>query len=299
MIARKAFSQAAAFGLLLIALPSCGFVNAPYYFAQEMMASDPLEEVAPWAGNIPRYEGPVTSITEPLLVRYRPHSPAPITVISEVVAAEDRRGFLNRTKSSGSQSTVQAGEKLLVRVVFDRIEEKRLNKPTEWQGPITIAADVSHLGDVGGVKVSTPPQLESDKELAEKLIGIMRSMLGKLPTSSVSSGQRIVEGEFTESTSKGREFHTTATFFGTALGLAHYQGRKSLVIDYKAAVTTANLKPRLTVRTDFEGYGIMDVETGAIVFRDVIGSSPPFMVSGRTRKILARERQELLLHKAN
>jgi hypothetical protein len=41
MTSVKALLHSAAIGFALITLPTCGFVNAPYYFAQEMKAPAP------------------------------------------------------------------------------------------------------------------------------------------------------------------------------------------------------------------------------------------------------------------
>lgn len=216
--------------------------------------------VAPPPAGTPTFAGAVQPITTPLVLKVQPFSMRPLIVVGTAIRTQDGTPRSVRTVRVGRIEAERRGADIVKTVRLDRVEGGD-DAPAPGMAVI-VTTDA--WGRVKDKRIEWPPG--KDARVSAVVRGVVDAVMesgaiapkgaGGYPEQGIKTGD-VVNVEVDELLS--------IEFRHTVRGLATHEGRKVVVVDIAGTSSDAASPSQMN------GYGLIDAETGALVYSSEIG----------------------------
>ena len=214
-----------------------------------------------WGQETLKYEGDVTPLDDPILVRYRAYSKSRMVSHTTTIRGQGSKTYVT---FSGYSEVVAEGENLIHKAVYGDIKvsaDGRFQKSVlGW----TIRIRMTERGEI----LKTDTDMGGDEKwekFARLLFSTLKSMIPLLPEEPVRGGDTLYDIDSTV-TVRGKSLYMFGK--GVIAGLTLHKGRAALVVNFMMKMSAAGKQ------VDASGFGLMDLATGAWVLSKFVTREP-------------------------
>ncbi len=214
-----------------------------------------------WGQETLKYEGDVTPLDDPILVRYRPYPKSRMVSQTTIIRGQGSKTY---ETVSGYSEVVAEGETLIHKGEFGDIEVSADGRVQKSVLGWTMQARMTERGEI----LKTDMDISGDErweEFGRLLINALKSMITPLPEEPVRGGDTLYD---IDSTVTVRRISFYLFGKGVIAGLTLHKGRAALVVNYMMKISAAGKQ------VDGSGFGLMDLATGAWVLSKYVTREP-------------------------
>ncbi len=203
------------------------------------------------------FQGAVTPIVEPLVLRYRPYPRTTFSMTQDMTQDLGGAAFSVRTTATGSTKVERSGADLIGTVAVDRtvVVYGDRRQQTEWGAVATIR--LSDRGELGEVK-------SEDQKFRRLVSRLSRKLYARLPEGGVKTGDELLSLDMDLSAFAGLGATVRGKSARVVRGMAKHESRRVIVLDLTLVIETTG--PGMN--GSGTGYGLLDAETGAWLYSE-------------------------------
>ncbi|KKJ78316.1 hypothetical protein WH95_03165 [Kiloniella litopenaei] len=211
--------------------------------------------------NKPVYQGQVSAIDKPIIIRYTPLSERQTIDSITIFGKINDRVIEEKSIGRGAIEILKDNENLNLVISAFTTELINKNGKETITDNLKMSFDISPFGKVHDFSLYspelTPKEIQQTKEV---MSGMVKEVIVQFPASGIETGYEF-KADFDLG---GMELKGT----GTVLGKTIFNDREAIVIDYRGPLSLLVIN-RKKIKGTFDGYYILDTATGVFAYSEV------------------------------